>query len=72
MYIVIELQTNGTQIGTLINKYSDIAQAYQQYYTILAAAAVSNVGIHTAMIITPTGDVIASQHFSHIITPIEE
>ena len=42
MYIVFEMQTNGDgAVGTLVNAYEDIREAESQYYTILAAAAVS-------------------------------
>ena len=65
MYIVIEMQTNNGQAATITTAYADLNVAYQKYYTILAAAAVSNVEIHSAMIITPTADLIVTQHFDH-------
>ncbi len=65
MFIVIEMQTNGGEVATIINKYTDLNQAYQKYYTVLAAAAVSNVEVHTAVILTETGKVVASEHFAH-------
>lgn len=65
MFIVIEMQTNGGEVATLINKYTDLNQAYQKYYTVLAAAAVSNVEVHTAIILTETGDVVRVEHFAH-------
>lgn len=65
MFIVIEMQTNGGKVATIINRYTDLNQAYQKYYTVLAAAAVSNVEVHTAVILTETGKVVASEHFAH-------
>ncbi len=71
MYIVIEAQTNGEQTAVLTNTYADLKVAYQKYYTILAAASVSNVEIHSAMIISPKADLIVTQHFDHREAAIE-
>ena len=65
MYIVIELQTNGDQTAHLIDKYTEQSKAMQKYFTILAAAAVSSVEIHTAVIITETGRVVRAETFKH-------
>lgn len=55
MYIVTELQTNGETTAVLNYTYTDKNVALQQYHTILAAAAVSQVEVHTAMIINEIG-----------------
>lgn len=65
MYIVIELQTNGTTTATLTYAYTDKHLAYQQYHTILAAAAVSSVEVHTALIMNEYGIVEARETFEH-------
>lgn len=65
MYIVIELQTNGDKNTHLIDKYTDNAKAVQKYFQILAAAAVSKVECHTAVILTETGRVVRSETFNH-------
>ena len=64
MYIVIELQTT-TTTAVLTSTYDDLAKAYQKFYTILAAAAVSSVPVHAAVILKETGDIVCSQHFAH-------
>lgn len=66
MYIVIEMQTNGTTTATLTNAYANKNIAYQKYHTILASASVSSVGIHTALIMNEYGVVEARETFSHI------
>ena len=72
MYIVIELQTT-TKTAVLTSTYDDLAKAYQKYYTILAAAAVSSVPCHTAVILTETGAVVESKTFAHAQeTEVEE
>ena len=67
MYIVIELQTNNgaTTVVTPIKTFTDINEAYEEYYRTLMYAAVSNVEVHTAIILTETGRVVASEHFAH-------
>lgn len=65
MYIVIEMQaTNGTT-STITTTYADLNTAYNKFYTILAAAAVSQVDIHSAMIITPQADLVVTKFFDH-------
>ena len=66
MFIVIEMQTNNGEVGTIINKFDDINKAYQKYYQILSAAAVSSVPTHTAIILTERGDVVRVEHFEHV------
>ena len=55
MYIVTELQTNGETTAVLNYTYTDKNIALQQYHTILASAAVSQVQVHTAMIVNEIG-----------------
>lgn len=65
MYIVIELQTNGKSTAILTYTYTDKNVACQKYHTILAAAAVSNVEVHTAMIVNEYGNVEYRETFEH-------
>lgn len=66
MFIVIEMQTNnGATAIVPPSTHTDINVAYQKYYTILAAAAVSKVECHTAVILTETGQVVRSETFNH-------
>lgn len=65
MYIVTELQTNGETTAILNYTYTDKSVALQKYHTILAAAAVSQVEVHTAMIINEIGLVEYRESFDH-------
>ena len=67
MYIVIELQTESDSVSPIINSYSTINQAYQKYYSILSAAAVSSVKTHTAMIVSENGEIITAESFSSFV-----
>lgn len=66
MYVVLEIQTNTTgQVGTLVNAYESQNVAYQKYHTVLAAAAVSALPVHTAVLLSDDGFTIARESFSH-------
>lgn len=65
MYIVFELQTNGENTAVLTTSYKDRNTAFQKYHTILAAAAVSSVEVHTALIMNEYGIVEARETFEH-------
>lgn len=52
-YIVMEIQVNNGDIATLTDVYEDIGIAQQKYHTILAAAAVSDLPVHGAVILDP-------------------
>ena len=61
MYIVIELQIDehGT-LGNLVWPYAGRPEAESKYYSILAAAALSSLPVHGAVILTSDGQLIAS------------
>lgn len=55
-YVVMEIQTDANDnTATIVNVYDNAAQAESKYYTILAAAALSNLFIHSAVIIMADG-----------------
>ena len=70
MYIVLELQTtcspdgDSTAVLQPITK-ADRNEAESVYHTILAAAAVSSVDIHAALIIDERGNLILRQSYDH-------
>lgn len=66
MYLVIELQTNGDTMANLAWAYSSKEQAEQKYHTVLAAAAVSTVETHTALIMNAEGTVIKRETYKHM------
>lgn len=66
MFIVIEIQVNadGT-VGTLVNSYADQNTAEAQYHTVLAAAAVSSVPKHSAIMISDEGFPLRHECYKH-------
>lgn len=66
MYIVIELQTiNDSQIANIVNAYTEQKVAEQKYHTILAAAAVSSLPCHAAVMLDEKGRMIKSEYYEH-------
>ena len=73
-YIVTELQTNREGVtANIVTAYTDRYQAEQKYHSILAAAAVSDVYIHAAVIMDQFGGMVKSEYYQHeTVEPSEE
>ena len=66
MYIVIELQTiNESTVANIVNAYAEQKVAEQKYHTILAAAAVSSLPCHAAVMLDEKGRMIKSEYYTH-------
>lgn len=64
--IVIEIQhSNGGSTSCLIDTYSDQNLAEQKYHTVLSAAAVSKVNVHSAAMLDDTGRLIKNETYYH-------
>ena len=64
MYIVLEIQASDT-IATTINSYEDRNTAESRYHQILAAAAMSTVPHHSAVLMNEVGNTIKSDSYTH-------
>lgn len=66
MFIVIELQKgkNGS-VANIVTEHSTQAEAESKYHAILAAAAVSDVPVHSAVIVSEEGFPIMHQCYKH-------
>lgn len=69
-YIVMELQTDAVT-ATLVNQYGDRAAAESKFHTVLAAAAVSAVPVHAAVLMTEEGFVLRNECYKHTPAPVE-
>ena len=75
VYIVIEIQaTEETEqapatAATIVNTYADRSVAEQAYHTILAAASVSAVPVHSAVMLTGDGTRIKGETYRHGTSP---
>lgn len=66
MYIVLELQLNADgALGNFVWPYNTQAEAESKYHTVLAAAALSTLPVHAAVILTSDGKLINSQCYRH-------
>lgn len=73
MYIVIEIQKNQNgSVGTLVNSYEDRNTAEQKYHQVLAAAAVSSLPVHTAVMLMEDGYSIKKETYRHVIEEVQE
>lgn len=65
-YVVLEIQTmTDGQVACLATPYADQMQAESSYHTVLAAAALSSLPRHAAVLLTSDGSVQASQSYEH-------
>ena len=66
MFIVIELQTNDSgELGNLVWSFDKKEEAESKYYSVLSAAAMSNVPVHSAVVLDEQGSLINSHVFFH-------
>lgn len=65
MFIVIELQKNEEQVTNLVTTHATAYEAESKYHQILSAAAISEVGTHSAIMLTDAGEYLKSEHYTH-------
>lgn len=72
-YIVIEIQkfADGTIAVPPIATFDSFFAASAQYHSILSVAAVSEVPVHSAVILTDAGQQIALDTFNHADGQVE-
>lgn len=65
-YVVLEIQTNadGT-IGSIVTDFDNKLDAENKYHTILAYAAISNLPVHSAVILTNEGRTVKTEVYTH-------
>lgn len=70
MYLVLELQTSSNgAVASLINQFEDRNAAESKYHQILTSAAISELPIHTAVLMTNEGYTIKNEVYRHDIIP---
>lgn len=63
-YIVLEIQAGDT-VAVLVNDFNDLSNAENKYHTILAYAAISEIPIHSALLMTEDGIVNKQYTYRH-------
>ena len=65
-YIVIELQKNEEgQVSNLVTAHNTLEEAESKFYTILASAAINEVPVHSAIIVSEEGFPVKHQCYKH-------
>lgn len=63
-YVVIEIQTNEDGVvSNIVTAHDEMGVAYQRYYTVCAAAAVSGLPVHSGALMTNEGRVLETKCF---------
>lgn len=71
-YFVVEIQKYADGTAAMLNwDFAEINQAWSQYHLVLSAAAVSQLPVHSAVIMNETGFCIENKTFEHE-QPVEE
>lgn len=72
MFIVLEIQKSSDEPGgvaTLIHAYADKNSAESAYHGVLAAAAISSVPVHSAVLLTDDGRWLRTESYTHVQQP---
>ena len=68
MFIVIELQTNADgSVGNIVTNYEDRNVAESKFHQIMAAAAISDVTVHSALMVDEAGMVLKQDRYDRRI-----
>jgi len=65
LFIVVELQKNGTQMGNIITSHETLQDAQHKFHTVAAAAAISNVEKHSVVLLNDDGFPMERTTFEH-------
>lgn len=66
MYIVIELQKSADGVvSNIVTSHNNLAEAESKYYSVLASAAVSQIPVHSAILVSEEGFPVRHQCYKH-------
>lgn len=71
MYIVIELQKTGDQVANIVTSHASRQEAEAKYHAVLAAAAVSAVPVHSAVMLSDEGFPLRNECYKDKASPAE-
>lgn len=69
MYILIELQTTNGQTANIVTAFEDKLAAESAFHSVLASAAISQVGIHAAVLLDEKGNLLKREFYRHHANP---
>ena len=66
MYIVVELQSNTDGVvSNLVTSHNTLAEAESKFHSIMASAAINDVPVHSAIIVSEEGFPVAHKCYKH-------
>lgn len=66
MFIVVELQKNTDGVvSNIVTSHDNLAEAESKYYSILASATLSQIPIHSAILVSEEGFPVKHQCYKH-------
>jgi len=65
-YLVLELQTTNGVTSSLTYQFNELPLAEQKYYLTLASAAISEVDVHSAVLLNEVGETLKFDSYNHI------
>ena len=66
MYIVVELQSNANgAVSNLVTSHNTLAEAESKFHSIMASAAINDVPVHSAIIVSEEGFPVAHKCYKH-------
>lgn len=67
MFLVIEMQTNNGTIAHLAYSYNTMPEADSKFYSIMSAAAISNIPKHGAVLLDEDCHILKAECYKHEI-----
>ena len=65
-YIVIEMQKNEEgNVSNIVTEHENLAAAESKYFSVMSAAAVSNIPVHSAIIVSEEGFPVRHEFYKH-------
>ena len=65
LFVVIELQKNGDQMGNIVTAHDTLQDAQHKFHTVAAAAAISTVEKHSVVLLNDDGFPMERTTFEH-------
>ena len=65
LYIVVELQKNGNQMGNIVTSHDTLQDAHYKFHTVEAAASISNVEKHSVVLLNDDGFPVERVSYEH-------
>lgn len=65
LFVVIELQKNGDQMGNIVTTHNTLQDAQHKFHTVAAAAAISTVEKHSVVLLNDDGFPMERTTFEH-------